>query len=355
MSAFTLVVIMGVLMILGGISLMSTPLITFMSAGYYIIIMFFVLGLFGVIRGIFEKRYGKEFFLAILSLILGIVGFAVPGAAEMNNYVLLYIAAGWFIIRGILTILDAIKCRKEGDDFLTMVLGIILGVVELVLAIYSIAHPALLALNIGMLIGFYFIESGVSAIVIGKATCSGGNSMTILYTVMGVLTIIGGISMLATPLLTFLGTGACIVMLFFIHGVTGIIRAISEHRYDKEFFFAILSLILGIIGATVPGIIEMNNSILLYMAAGWFFIHGVLTIVRAIAGKGEAGTGAMLLGIILGVLELILGVYSVAHPAILAVSIGLLIGFYFVESGVSMIFIGSQLSKAVAVSRAQKS
>ena len=40
MSTFTYIVIMSVLMILGGIALMTTPLITFMSAGYFIIIMF---------------------------------------------------------------------------------------------------------------------------------------------------------------------------------------------------------------------------------------------------------------------------------------------------------------------------
>jgi uncharacterized membrane protein HdeD (DUF308 family) len=353
MTAFTMIVILGVLMILGGISLMSTPLITFMSAGYYIIILFFIEGLFGIIRGIHEKKYGKEFFLAVLSLILGIVGLAVPGAAEMSNYVLLYMAAGWFIFHGILSIVNAIKGRKEGDDFLTMVLGIILGVLELALAIYSIICPTLLAFNLGMLIGFYFIESGISTIVIGKATCSGGNNLTILYTVMGVLTIIGGISMLATPLLTYLGTGPCIIMLFFINGVVGIIRGISEHNYDKGFFFAILSLVLGIIGVTVPGIAEMNSSILLYMAAGWFFIHGAMTIINAIASKEEAGTGGMVLGIILGVLELIMGGYSVAHPAVLALSIGLLIGFYFIESGANMIFTGSKLSAATAISRAQ--
>lgn len=37
MSTFTLIVIMGVLMIIGGISLLATPLMNFVSAGYFII------------------------------------------------------------------------------------------------------------------------------------------------------------------------------------------------------------------------------------------------------------------------------------------------------------------------------
>ena len=62
MSAFTMIVILGVLMILGGFSLMATPLITFMNAGYFIIILFFVWGLFGVIRGLPRSAITKSSF-----------------------------------------------------------------------------------------------------------------------------------------------------------------------------------------------------------------------------------------------------------------------------------------------------
>ena len=346
MTSFTMFVIMGVLMILGGISMLATPLLNFMSAGYYIIILFFIWGLFGIVRAVSEKSYDKQFFFAILSLILGIVGLVVPGAATMNNFIILYIAAGWFFIHGILSIVDAIACN---DDALTKILGIALGALEILMAIYSIAHPAVLAVSLGLLIGFYFIESGVNVIVIGRAACSGSNSTTILFTVMGILTIIGGISMLATPLLTYLGIGPCIIMLFFINGVVGIVQAIFEKRYDKHFFLAILSLILGIIGVTVPGISAMNNSILLYMAAGWFCIHGAFTIINAFAGRKEGGV--KLLSIILGVLEILLGIYSIAHPALLAVGLGVLVSFYFIESGINMILIGSAYSMAVAAAR----
>ena len=159
-------------------------------------------------------------------------------------------------------------------------------------------------------------------------------------------TIIGGISMLATPLLTYLGTGPCIIMLFFINGIVGVVHGFFEHRFDKSFFLAVLSLILGIIGLTVPGIAEMNNSILLYMAAGWFILHGVFTIINAIAGRKEGGM--KILSIVLGVVAIILGIYSIAHPAVLAVSLGILISFYFIESGIDMILIGSAYSMALA-------
>ena len=352
MTAFTLIVIMGTLMILGGISMLATPLLNFISAGYLIIILFFVWGIFGIVRGISEKCFDKKFFFAILSLILGIVGLFVPGAALMNNFVILYLAAGWFIVHGVLSIIDAIAAKKDGGDTGTMILGIVLGILEIIMGIYSFAHPAILAVSLGLLIGFYFIESGVNAIIIGKATCQGGNSTTILFTVMGILTIIGGISMLATPLLTYLGVGPCIIMLFFINGIVGIVHGIFEKRFDKHFFLAILSLILGIIGVTVPGIAAMNNSILLYMAAGWFILHGVLTIINSIASRSEGGI--KILNIVLGVLAIILGIYSIAHPAVMAVSLGILISFYFIESGINMILIGSGYSMALAAANAAK-
>ena len=161
-----LFVIFGVLMILGGICLLTTPLINFMSAGYYIIILFFLGGVFGIIRGIMEKRFDKHFFFAILSLILGIVGLVVPGAAVMNNFIILYLAAGWFILHGVFTIISAIAGRKEGG---MKILSIVLGVVAIILGIYSIAHPAVLAVSLGILISFYFIESGIDMILIGSA------------------------------------------------------------------------------------------------------------------------------------------------------------------------------------------
>ena len=351
MSTFTMIVILGILTILGGISLMATPLLTFISAGYYIIILFFIWGIIGIARGIAEKRYNKDFFFSILSLILGIVGLVVPGAAAMNNSVLLYLAAGWFIIHGVLSIITAIGSRQKGDGAGLMILGIVLGVLELIMGIYSIAHPAMLAVSLGFLIGAYFIESGVSTILVGAAVCKGGNSMTILFTAMGILTIIGGVSMLATPLLNFLSAGYCIIMLFFFNGVLGIVRGFIEKRYGKEFIFAILSLILGIVGFAVPGVAELNNSILLYLAAGWFLLHGVLAIIHAIQSRKEEGTGFMVVGILLGVLELVMGVYSIAHPAVLVISLGFLTAFYFIESGINMIFIGSVYSRAVAAAR----
>ena len=351
MSTFTVIVILGFLMIIGGVSMAATPLITFMSAGCFIIVLFFLAGITGIIRAVQEKRYDKEFVFAILSLIMGIAGFVIPGAANMTNFVLLYMAAAWLFIHGILSIIAAVGNKKENGTFL-MIIGVLLGVLELGLCVYSVAHPAVLAVNLGILIGLYYIEHGISTIIIGSAVCKGGNNLTVIFTIIGILTVIGGISMIATPLATFFSIGYAIVLLFFLNGVLGIIRAVNEKCYDRRFFFAILSTIFGIIGFAVPGVVNMNSYIILYIAAVWLFIHGVLTIISAVDSKNKGvGKAVVVTGVILGVLELIMCVLSVIYPVLLAFNLGILVGFYFVESGINMIFIGSDISRAVAISR----
>ena len=349
MSVFTVIVIMGFLMTIGGVFLAGSPMITFMSAGYFIIFLFLIAGIMGIIRAVYEKRYGKDFIFAILSLFLGIAGFAVPGAAVMNNLFLLYMAAVWLFIHGILSIIDAVETkRKDGISFI-VVMGILLGILELVLCLYSVAHPAVLAVSIGILIGLYYIEHGISTIIIGSAVCRGGNNLTVLFTIIGILTILGGISMIATPFATFFRIGYGIVLLFLVNGILGVIRAVNEKRYDRECFFAILSLIFGIVGFAVPDIADMNSYMLLYVAAVWLFIHGVFTIIAAVDSKNKgAGTAEVVIGVILGVLDLLMCVCSVIYPALLAFNLGILVGFYFIVTGIDMILIGSDISRIVA-------
>ena len=94
--------------------------------------------------------------------------FCVLLSCNTNNFMLLYLAAGWFIIHGILSIVAAIGSKRDGDDTTTVVLCIVLGMVELIIGIYSILHPGMMTIALGILIGFYFIETGINTIVIGR-------------------------------------------------------------------------------------------------------------------------------------------------------------------------------------------
>ncbi len=159
-------IILGILLVIGGFSCMFTPVLTFMSTGFFIIILFFVYGLFGIIRGISEKRYNLDFFFSILSLIAGIIGFVFPGAAAMeNNMMLLFMAAFWFIVKGILDIILTLNINKVVHNTAATVIGVLLGILSILLGFYSFAHPFVLAIALGFLIGLYFVESGISMIL----------------------------------------------------------------------------------------------------------------------------------------------------------------------------------------------
>jgi len=162
-------IILGIILIVCGFSLMCTPLITFLGAGFYIVALFFVFGVFGVVRGFSMRRFGLDFVFSIFSLIFGLIGIFKPGAVLLTDFTLIYFAAAWFLFRGIVTFAAAVGANKEVLNGWRKVLCIILGILEIVLAIYSIAHPIILALTIGFLIGFYFIESGFNLIFVASA------------------------------------------------------------------------------------------------------------------------------------------------------------------------------------------
>ena len=184
-------VILGIILICGGFSFIFTPLASLLSVGHFIIILFFISGIYNIIRGIKEKSYGFDFIFGVLSVILGIVLLFIPDAtpsavatdvAMVSSTFILYVAAGWFMLKGILTIVGSVKAKKLGADTGTVVCGIILGILEIGLTAYSILHPLVLAVAIAWLLGFYFIETGINIIAIAstidrvKATVAGEDS-----------------------------------------------------------------------------------------------------------------------------------------------------------------------------------
>ena len=113
-------------------------------------------------------------------------------------------------------------------------------------------------------------------------------------------------------------------------------------EYGMPFLFGILSTVLGIVIMVVPGLKLMTDGMLIYIMAVWFLMQGVVGIVlsfrqKKLKGKGWIGT------LILGVLGVLLGLYSLAHPLLLAFTFGVLVGMYFIECGVNMIVMASSI------------
>ena len=162
--------------------------------------------------------------------------------------------------------------------------------------------------------------------------------MTVLFIILGILLVAGGFSCMFTPLLTFMNTGYYVVILIFVFSVFGIIKAIVEKRFGVNFVFSILSVLLGIVMLVYPDSLLFAEGVMLIMTAIWFVMMGIVTIINSISMKKATGSGIWILSLIFGILDILVGCYSFFHPMVLAVSLGILIGIYFIETGLTLIF-----------------
>ena len=166
--------------------------------------------------------------------------------------------------------------------------------------------------------------------------------MNVLIMILGILMVLCGGSCIFTPLRTFLASGYALMVLLLVYGVAGIVKSIATKKYGVNFAFSIISVIAGLVMVFMPGLQLMADGIFIYMMAGWFILQGIVSIVLSMNFKGTDGGKKWIWGLVLGILGIILGLYSLFHPALLALTTGMLIGTYFIESGINMIFLSSQ-------------
>lgn len=171
--------------------------------------------------------------------------------------------------------------------------------------------------------------------------------MKAVLCVLGVLMGLCGIALATTPILTFWETSYFFIVLLLIYGAAAISRGISKREFGGNFLFGILSIVAGLLILFVPGLKFMTSNTIIYMMAIWFLLQGGVSIAIGLRGKKKAAveTRKWLGNILIGVLCLILGVYSLIHPVALAFSVGMLIGIYFIISGINLVVLGLQIEK----------
>ncbi len=160
-------IILGVLMVLGGLSCMFTPITTFISAEYLVVILVAVFGVIGVIKGIVAKRFGVAFFFSIISILFGLAVFFFPQFFVLTSGILIYMLAAWFVLLGFVTIYSSVVAgRVTGSGF--WILELIIGILVVLFGCYAFVHPTLFAASIagtiGFLIGFSFVATGFTMI-----------------------------------------------------------------------------------------------------------------------------------------------------------------------------------------------
>ena len=164
--------------------------------------------------------------------------------------------------------------------------------------------------------------------------------MTVLFIILGILLIAGGFSCIFTPLLTFMNAGYFVVILITVFGIVGLIKAIAEKRFGVNFVFSILSVLLGIAMLVFPGSLLLAEGVMLIMTAVWFVLMGIVTISTAVTATRATGSKIWILQLIFGILAVLVGAYSFFQPMIMALSLGVLIGIFFIETGFTLMFSG---------------
>ena len=165
--------------------------------------------------------------------------------------------------------------------------------------------------------------------------------MSVLSIILGVLLIIGGVGCMFTPFASFLSAGYMIAMMMFVYGIFGVVRFFQKECGFLEMISSVLAIIVGVIAIVRPGSTLVLDNMVLIMVAVWLVVKGLINIIIAVqARKQLKGWGW---GVAAGVLSIIAGILSFMHPMITALTVGVLMGLFFVENGIDMIVFGSAL------------
>jgi uncharacterized membrane protein HdeD (DUF308 family) len=96
----------------------------------------------------------------------------------------------------------------------------------------------------------------------------------------------------------------------------------------------VVSIVAGLLSLAWPGPTLLVLAVLFGVE---LIVWGIYRLVGAVTFGGEAGGGARTLWAILGVLSLLLGFYSLRHIVITLLSLGLLLGIFWLVDGIGLV------------------
>ena len=173
-----LVILMGLLMVVGGVYCLFTPVTTFLTTGYIVGVIIFCDAIGNIVAWVNAKKYvevsGWYLANAIISLIFGIVVMVSLRMQFAVDMFIVYVIAFWVIMLGISRISMAIKMKQLFDKLPKIFknkkwVGVLLfGILMVVFGILCMIKPILLSSMLGVFIALVMIFAGASLITIGS-------------------------------------------------------------------------------------------------------------------------------------------------------------------------------------------
>ena len=173
-----LVILMGLLMVVGGVYCLFTPVTTFLTTGYIVGVIIFCDAIGNIAAWFNAKKYveisGWYLANAIISLIFGIIIMLSIGMQFAVDMFIVYAVAVWVIMTGISRISMAIRMKQLMNKLPKIFnnkkwLGILLfGILMVLFGILCVFKPIVLSSVLGVLIAWFIIFAGASLITLGS-------------------------------------------------------------------------------------------------------------------------------------------------------------------------------------------
>lgn len=159
-----LILLRGAAAVLFGLAALLLPEITLVTLvilfGVYVLID----GVFSLAAALREKGRRTDWWVVLVEGLVGLlIGAAVLGWPGITALVLIYLAAGWAAVTGILELVAAVSLRKEiqGEWFL-----VLSGLASLAIAVILFLQPGSGMVAVSWLIGIYAVVFGLLLIVL---------------------------------------------------------------------------------------------------------------------------------------------------------------------------------------------
>jgi uncharacterized membrane protein HdeD (DUF308 family) len=153
----------GVIAILFGVLLFVMPGVSLLSLTLLFGAFVLVDGIGNIVTAIGGRREHEHWWLLLLVGLLGVgVGLLTFWSPGLTALALLFYIAIWAIASGLLTVVGAIRLRKEIEGELWLILA---GLASVAFGVLVVARPGAGALSILWLIGAYAIAFGLLLVI----------------------------------------------------------------------------------------------------------------------------------------------------------------------------------------------